>query len=40
LSEYSNSQLCKFEQCALQYKLLYVDKIKRYEEGVEALRST
>jgi len=36
MPEYSNSQLDKFEQCALQYKFLYVDKIKRYEEGVEA----
>ena len=34
--EYSNSQLGKFEECALQYKFLYVDKIKRYEEGIEA----
>ena len=36
MPEYSNSQLNKFEECALQYKFLYVDKIKRYEEGVEA----
>jgi len=36
MPEYSNSQLSKFEECALQYKFLYVDKIKRYEEGVEA----
>ena len=36
MPEYSNSQLGKFEECALQYKFLYVDKIKRYEEGVEA----
>ena len=36
MPEYSNSQLGKFEDCALQYKFLYVDKIKRYEEGVEA----
>jgi putative RecB family exonuclease len=36
LAEYSISQLNKFEQCALQYKFIYVDKIKRYEEGVEA----
>jgi putative RecB family exonuclease len=36
MREYSISQLDKFEQCALQYKLLYVDKIRRYEEGVEA----
>jgi putative RecB family exonuclease len=34
--EYSISQLDKFEQCALQYKFIYVDGIKRYEEGVEA----
>ncbi|MCJ7485950.1 MAG: PD-(D/E)XK nuclease family protein [Candidatus Aminicenantes bacterium] len=36
MPEYSISQLSKFEECALQYKFLYVDKIKRYEEGVEA----
>ncbi|MBE3042283.1 PD-(D/E)XK nuclease family protein [Candidatus Bathyarchaeota archaeon] len=36
MPEYSNSQLSKFEECALQYKFLYVDKIKRFEEGVEA----
>jgi RecB family exonuclease len=36
MPEYSNSQLGKFEECALQYKFLYVDKIKRYEEGIEA----
>ena len=36
MPEYSISQLGKFEECALQYKFLYVDKIKRYEEGVEA----
>ena len=36
MAEYSISQLGKFEECALQYKFIYVDKIKRYEEGVEA----
>lgn len=36
MPEYSISQLDKFEQCALQYKFIYVDGIKRYEEGVEA----
>jgi len=36
MPEYSISQLGKFEDCALQYKLIYVDKIKRYEEGIEA----
>jgi len=34
--EYSNSQLGKFENCPLQYRLIYVDRIKRPEEGVEA----
>ena len=34
--EYSISQMDKFEECARQYKFSYVDKIKRYEEGVEA----
>lgn len=36
MPEYSISQLGRFEDCALQYKFVYVDKIKRYEEGVEA----
>ncbi len=36
MAEYSHSQLSTFEQCALQYKLNYVDGIKRYEEGIEA----
>ena len=36
MPEYSNSQLSTYEQCALQYKLNYVDGIKRYEEGIEA----
>jgi putative RecB family exonuclease len=34
--EYSNSQLATFEQCPRQYKFIYVDGIKRYEEGIEA----
>ncbi|MEW5901280.1 MAG: PD-(D/E)XK nuclease family protein [Acidobacteriota bacterium] len=34
--EYSVSQLGTFEECALQYRLIYVDRIKRYVEGVEA----
>jgi len=37
MPEYSNSQLGKFEECALQYKFLYVDKIKRYEEGGDVI---
>jgi len=36
MPEYSISQLGKFEECALQYKFIYVDKIKRDEEGIEA----
>lgn len=36
MAEYSISQLGKFEECALQYKFIYVDRIKRFEEGVEA----
>ena len=36
MAEYSHSQLSTYEQCALQYKLNYVDGIKRYEEGIEA----
>ncbi|MCJ7645177.1 MAG: hypothetical protein MUP28_11985 [Candidatus Aminicenantes bacterium] len=29
MPEYSISQLGKFEECALQYKFIYVDGIKR-----------
>lgn len=29
MPEYSISQLGKFEECALYYKFIYVDKIKR-----------
>jgi RecB family exonuclease len=36
MAEYSISQLGTFENCALQYRLNYVERIKRYEEGVEA----
>ena len=36
MPEYSISQLATFEECALQYRFIYVDRIKRYEEGVEA----
>jgi len=30
MPEYSISQLGKFEECALQYKFIYVEEIKRY----------
>ncbi len=36
MPEYSISQLGTFETCPLQYRLIYVERIKRYEEGVEA----
>ena len=36
MAEYSISQLGKFEECPLQYKFIYIDGIKRYEEGIEA----
>lgn len=36
MPEYSYSQLKTFETCPLQYKLKYKDRIKRYEEGIEA----
>jgi putative RecB family exonuclease len=36
MAEYSNSQLKQFEECPRQYKFIYVDKIRRDEEGVEA----
>jgi len=32
MAEYSISQIGTFETCPLQYRLIYVDKIKRYEE--------
>jgi hypothetical protein len=37
MPEYSISQLGKFEECALQYKFIYVDGIKRYEKEGAAL---
>jgi putative RecB family exonuclease len=36
MAEYSISQLDNFEECPRQYKFKYVDRISRYEEGVEA----
>jgi RecB family exonuclease len=36
MPEYSISQLGTFETCALQYRLIYIDRIKRLEEGIEA----
>jgi putative RecB family exonuclease len=36
MPEYSISQLENFETCPRQYKFIYVDKIKRYEESIEA----
>ncbi|MFZ2055270.1 MAG: PD-(D/E)XK nuclease family protein [Candidatus Aminicenantales bacterium] len=36
MAEYSISQLGTFETCPLQYRFIYVDRIKRYEEGIEA----
>jgi len=39
MPEYSISQLDKFEECALQYKFIYVDKIKRYETGNRIAKS-
>ena len=37
MPEYSIFQLDKFEECALQYKFIYVDGIKRYEKEGKAL---
>jgi 3-hydroxymyristoyl/3-hydroxydecanoyl-(acyl carrier protein) dehydratase len=37
MPEYSISQLENFEKCPRQYKFIYVDKINRYEENIEAL---
>jgi len=36
MPEYSISQIGAFENCPLQYRFNYVDRIKRLEEGVEA----
>jgi RecB family exonuclease len=36
MSEYSISQIGTFENCPLQYRLNYVDRVRRLEEGVEA----
>lgn len=36
MAEYSHSQLTTFESCPLQYRFIYVGRIKRYEEGIEA----
>jgi len=33
---YSHSRLSTFENCPLQFKYQYIDKIKRYEQGIEA----
>lgn len=33
---YSHSRLECFENCPLQFKICYIDKIKRQEEGIEA----
>lgn len=36
MSVYSHSRLSTFENCPLAFKLHYIDRIKREEEGVEA----
>jgi putative RecB family exonuclease len=36
MAEYSISQIGTFETCRLQYKFVYVDRIRRVTEGVEA----
>jgi len=36
MPEYSHSQLDKYRQCPLQYKFIYVDRIDRREETIEA----
>lgn len=35
MTTYSHSRLNTFENCPLQYKLQYIDGIKREEEGIE-----
>ncbi len=36
MTTYSHSRLETFENCPLKYRFQYVDKIKRYEKGIEA----
>ena len=36
MAEYSHSQLSTFETCRLQYRFVYVDRVDRREEGIEA----
>ena len=36
MAVYSYSQLSTYEGCPLKYKLNYIDRIKRYTEGIEA----
>ena len=36
MTVYSHSRLSTFENCPLQFKFQYIDKIKRYEAGIEA----
>lgn len=36
MPEYSISQVRKFEECPLQYKFIYLDRLGRREEGIEA----
>lgn len=36
MAVYSHSRLGTFETCPLRYKLAYIDRIKREEEGIEA----
>jgi len=33
---YSHSQLSKYEECPLKYKLYYKDRIRRETEGIES----
>jgi putative RecB family exonuclease len=37
---YSHSRLSTYENCPLQFKYTYIDKIKRYTEGIEAFLGT
>ncbi|OGS23771.1 MAG: hypothetical protein A2297_07145 [Elusimicrobia bacterium RIFOXYB2_FULL_48_7] len=36
MASYSHSRLKAFENCPLQYKFIYIDRIDRHEEGIEA----
>ena len=40
MTVYSHSRLSTYETCPLQFKLNYIDRIKRKEQGIEAFMGT